>query len=138
MSVEKKASFTAQSPATDDRDQTPSPTRLRHRPSMRNSIYQSKEVDGLKRRNSLFSEAWSDTHKSFRTSTDDLLLPRVSTTSAVDDQIETSNWHSVPLVLALLPAVGGLLFKDGSALITDVTLLGLAAIFLNWALRLPW
>jgi hypothetical protein len=30
------------------------------------------------------------------------------------------------------------LFKDGSAVITDITLLALAAIFLNWAVRLPW
>lgn len=44
----------------------------------------------------------------------------------------------MPLGLALLPAVGGLLFKDGSAIVTDITLLALAAIFLNWSVRLPW
>jgi hypothetical protein len=40
--------------------------------------------------------------------------------------------------LALLPAVGGLFFQNGSAVVTDITLLALAAIFLNWAVRLPW
>jgi hypothetical protein len=31
-----------------------------------------------------------------------------------------------------------MIFKDGSAVITDITLLALAAIFMNWALRMPW
>jgi hypothetical protein len=91
-----------------------------------------------KRRSSVFSEGLSETHKSLRSSTDDLLLPRYKLGSPLASQHEPSHWHSVPLGLALLPAVGGLLFKDGSALITDITLLALAAIFLNWAVRLPW
>lgn len=44
----------------------------------------------------------------------------------------------MPLALALLPAVGGLLFQNGSAIVTDITLLGLAVVFLNWAVRVPW
>ena len=52
--------------------------------------------------------------------------------------LEPSHWHSVPLALALLPAAAGLFFEKGSIVITDITLLGLAAIFLNWSLRLPW
>jgi hypothetical protein len=51
---------------------------------------------------------------------------------------DTSIWQSAPLVFALLPAVGGMFFKNGSAVISDVLLLGLAAIFLNWSVRLPW
>ena len=51
---------------------------------------------------------------------------------------EPSHWHSVPLALALLPALGGLFFEKGSTVITDITLLTLAAVFLNWSLRLPW
>lgn len=31
-----------------------------------------------------------------------------------------------------------MLFQNGSSVITDVMLLGLAAIFLNWSVRLPW
>lgn len=51
---------------------------------------------------------------------------------------ETSNWDSAPLAFALLPAIGGMLFKNGSSVMTDVMLLALAAIFLNWSVRLPW
>lgn len=49
-----------------------------------------------------------------------------------------SNWASAPLAFALLPAIGGMVFKDGSAVVSDVLLLGLAAVFLNWSVRLPW
>ena len=80
----------------------------------------------------------SDAKRSLRSSTDDLLFPRISPTQSHPDVEETTHWHSLPLGLALLPAVGGMVFKDGSALITDVTLLALAAIFMNWALRVPW
>jgi hypothetical protein len=45
---------------------------------------------------------------------------------------------TLPLVLALLPAVGGLFFEGGSAFFTDIILLGLAAIFLRWSVTQPW
>lgn len=86
----------------------------------------------------MFSETLSDARKSLRSSTDDLLLPRVTSSQDHQDGDESSPWHSLPLGLALLPAVGGMIFKDGNAFITDVTLLALAAIFMNWALRMPW
>lgn len=44
----------------------------------------------------------------------------------------------MPLALALLPALGGVLFQNGSAIVTDIILLGLAVVFLNWAVRVPW
>jgi len=50
---------------------------------------------------------------------------------------EDSNWHSTPLVFAILPAVAGLLFNNGSAFVTDVLLLGFAALFMNWSIRIP-
>lgn len=75
---------------------------------------------------------------SFKSSMTEDLYPRANGAARVGDHQETSHWHSVPLGLALLPAVGGLLFKNGSAVITDVTLLALAAVFLNWSVRLPW
>ncbi|KAL8999983.1 MAG: hypothetical protein Q9169_001228 [Polycauliona sp. 2 TL-2023] len=56
----------------------------------------------------------------------------------MSSQSEPSHWHSMPLALALLPAVGGVLFQNGSAIVTDITLLGLAVVFLNWAVRVPW
>ncbi|ROT38799.1 hypothetical protein SODALDRAFT_311822 [Sodiomyces alkalinus F11] len=51
---------------------------------------------------------------------------------------EGSNWASVPLAFALLPALGGIFFQNGSAVVTDVMLLGLAAIFLHWSVTQPW
>lgn len=78
-----------------------------------------------------------EARQSLRSSTDDILLPRVKA-SGLETHHEPSHWHSIPLALALLPAVGGLLFTNGSQVVTDVTLLGLAAVFLNWSVRLPW
>lgn len=57
---------------------------------------------------------------------------------ASEDYDEVTRWHSTPLAFAILPAVGGLLFKNGSAFVTDVLLIVLAAIFMNWSIRLPW
>ncbi|KAH6671583.1 hypothetical protein F5X68DRAFT_264831 [Plectosphaerella plurivora] len=51
---------------------------------------------------------------------------------------DSSNWASIPLAFALLPAVGGVLFKNGSSVVTDIMLLGLAAIFLHWSVTQPW
>lgn len=90
----------------------------------------------VRRRSSNFSDySISEARKNFRSSTDDLLLPKPSATR---QDGESSAWHSTPLAFALLPALGGMLFKNGSSVITDVMLLGLAAIFLNWSVRLPW
>ncbi|KAL1967694.1 hypothetical protein VTN77DRAFT_2951 [Rasamsonia byssochlamydoides] len=90
------------------------------------------------RRNSALSDTVSEARQSIRSSTDGLLFPRVNKDTGVALYPEESHWHSAPLALALLPAVGGIFFKNGSAVITDVTLLILAAIFLNWSVRLPW
>lgn len=89
---------------------------------------------GLNRRNSTLSDSISEARHSIRSSTDDLFLPRVSK----EDSLEESHWHSSPLGLALLPAIAGIFFQNGSSIVTDVTLLVLAAIFLNWSVRLPW
>ncbi|KAI4165678.1 MAG: hypothetical protein LQ342_000620 [Letrouitia transgressa] len=98
----------------------PSSPSLRHRPLGRASTF-----------------ADSTHPQSIKSSTDDLLLPKVRGDSRGISH-EHSHWHSAPLALALLPAISGLVFKDGSAVVTDVTLLALAAIFLNWSVRLPW
>ncbi|KAJ5146023.1 uncharacterized protein N7515_000587 [Penicillium bovifimosum] len=86
------------------------------------------------RRNSI-SDSLSEARNSIRSSTDELLLPRVAKDQ---DEVSESHWHSAPLGLALLPAIAGIFFHEGSAFVTDVTLLVLAAIFLNWSVRLPW
>lgn len=85
------------------------------------------------------SSAVSDFSHSMADSTESLLLPNRAaghTRGKRDD--ESSHWHSVPLAFAILPAIGGLFFKDGSSFITDVFLLGLGALFLNWFVRMPW
>jgi hypothetical protein len=57
----------------------------------------------------------------------------------VADEDGMNNWHnSTPLAFAILPAVAGLLFKNGSAFVTDILLLGLAAVFMHWSIRIPW
>ena len=112
------------------------PPGLRHRPLTRAATFAEPSLG--RRRSSIFSESLSDAKRSFRSSTDDLLLPRASPANDTHDMDETSHWHSLPLGLALLPAAAGLFFKDGSAIITDVTLLIIAAIMMNWALRMPW
>ena len=110
---------------------------MRQRPLGRATTFAEVPRALNRRRSSIFSESLSDAKKSLRSSTDDLLLPRISS-STHNDVAESSHWDSLPLGLALLPAIGGMVFKDGSAFITDVTLLALAAIFMNWALRMPW
>jgi len=89
------------------------------------------------RRSSNLSDSIESTRQSIKSSTDDLLLPRAKSPNIISSH-EPSNWHSIPLALALLPALGGLFFQNGSVVVTDMTLLILAAIFLNWAVRLPW
>ncbi|KAK5990087.1 hypothetical protein PT974_08351 [Cladobotryum mycophilum] len=51
---------------------------------------------------------------------------------------ETSSLAQLSLAFALLPAVAGILFKNGSSFTTDVMLLVLAAIFLHWSVTQPW
>ncbi|KUJ12796.1 uncharacterized protein LY89DRAFT_785374 [Mollisia scopiformis] len=111
----------------------------RHRPpNNRFSTSQDAPAQGIRRRSSNFSDySLREARKSFQSSTDNLLLPKPSATG-LEPKHESSNWDSAPLAFALLPALGGMVFTNGSSVITDVMLLGLAAIFLNWSVRLPW
>ena len=93
---------------------------------------------GVRRRSSTFSDySIREARKSFQSSTDDLLHPHPPTTIPQSKE-ESSPWHSLPLAFALLPALGGMIWTNGSSVITDIMLLGLAAIFLNWSVRVPW
>ncbi|KAK2630102.1 hypothetical protein QTJ16_000922 [Diplocarpon rosae] len=89
-----------------------------------------------RRRSSNFSD--SSLREVLQSSTDDLLLPKAASLTGESIRHDSSAWDSAPLAFALLPALGGMLFTNGSSVITDVMLLGLAAIFLNWSVRLPW
>lgn len=108
-----------------------------HRPLGRASTFADVPSSLTRRRGSTLSDTLDETRQSIRSSTDDLLLPKPLSPHSVSSG-EHSYWHSSPLALALLPALGGLFFKNGSALVTDLTLLVLAAVFLNWSVRLPW
>lgn len=112
-----------------------SSTRGRRQPASRFAT--AEPPLNTRRRSSTFSDlSLNEARKSFQASTDDLLLPKPSGTDHGSG--DSSAWHSAPLAFALFPALGGMLFKNGSSVITDVMLLGLAAIFLNWSVRLPW
>lgn len=87
---------------------------------------------------STFSDSIDDARHSIKSTTDDILYPRAKSHDINLTGHDASHWHSLPLALALLPAAGGLFFEKGSVIITDVTLLALAAVFLNWSVRLPW
>ena len=117
-------------------------------PPLRNRLLKSKtSFDGAlpapappRRRSSLLSDfSLDDAHHSVRSSTGSFLLPKISGNHKHHDlHQEPSHWHSAPLAFAIVPAVAGLFFKNGTAFATDMLLLALAAIFLNWSVRLPW
>lgn len=112
---------------------------LRHRGLWRAATFAAEDAPSHEnpRRNSTLSDSVSEARNSIRSSTDDLFLPRVSGPNDADLHDE-SHWQSSPLGLALLPAIAGVFFQNGGAVVTDITLLILAAIFLNWSVRLPW
>ncbi|KAK3629234.1 hypothetical protein LTR56_005110 [Elasticomyces elasticus] len=89
-----------------------------------------RSPDLLRRRSSILSDATSFT--------EDLINPSTRRAGQALEDDEVTHWHSTPLAFALLPALGGLLFKNGSAFTTDVLLLALAAVFMNWSIRVPW
>ncbi|KAL5356532.1 hypothetical protein BJX96DRAFT_171698 [Aspergillus floccosus] len=125
--------------APNPRVQSPGPLGLRHRGVTRPATSAEVSTRFLnQRRNSTFSDTVSEARNSIRSSTDDLFFPRVVKRDDANLPTEESHWHSAPLGLALLPAIAGIFFQNGSAVVTDVTLLVLAAIFLNWSVRLPW
>jgi hypothetical protein len=93
-------------------------------------------IPPIRRRSSLLSD-YSDTRHSLLSSTDNLPRPNDNDTD-MNPASRPSIWHSAPLVFAILPAIGGLLFQNGSAVVTDVLLLALASVFLHWCVMAPW
>ncbi|KAI9818437.1 MAG: hypothetical protein M1827_000496 [Pycnora praestabilis] len=114
-----------------------SPSPLRHRPLSRASTFAENSDSQDRRRTSHLSDSIEDARYSIHSSTHDLLLPKANKLGH-EISHEASHWHSAPLAFALLPAIGGMIFKNGTAVMTDVTLLALAAVLLNWSVRLPW
>lgn len=67
----------------------------------------------------------------------DLLNPKIQEGGDVSPP-DTSTLGLAALTCALLPPVAGIFFKNGSALATDLLLLGVAGIFLHWSVTQPW
>lgn len=110
----------------------------RNSPSKQFSSADSPSPAGFRRRSSTFSvDSLSEARKNLQSSTDDLIWPKPDAAGQTRSH-DSSAWHSAPLAFALLPALGGMIFQNGSSVVTDIMLLGLAAIFLNWSVRLPW
>ncbi|EMC97705.1 hypothetical protein BAUCODRAFT_68599 [Baudoinia panamericana UAMH 10762] len=118
-----------------DSGNTVSPTRKRpeiqqQASSTRNGTLDPPPPDLLRRRSSILS----DTTQSL----DEIINPSSSKRGSSGDDSEVTHWHSIPIAFALLPAVGGLFFQNGSGFVTDVLLLTLAGVFMNWSIRIPW
>ncbi|CAH0049192.1 unnamed protein product [Clonostachys solani] len=67
----------------------------------------------------------------------DILNPRAKESGELPST-ESSSLASASLAFALLPALAGAVFKNGSAIATDLMLLGLAGVFLHWSVTQPW
>lgn len=67
----------------------------------------------------------------------DILNPRAKQSGELPSS-ESSSLASASLAFALLPAIAGAVFKNGSAIATDLMLLGLAGVFLHWSVTQPW
>ncbi|KAJ1335074.1 hypothetical protein MN608_01809 [Microdochium nivale] len=93
-------------------------------------------LGGLKRRGSGISDGLSDARRDLETSADELFNP--TRTRRRDESAERSALSYTPLVLALLPAVAGMIFQNGAAFFTDLILLAIAAVVLNWSVTQPW
>lgn len=72
--------------------------------------------------------------------TNSILLPRRSRTqeSSSDSDDSQTQWHSASLLFVALPAFAGMFFENGSAVMTDMLMLGLGCLFLYWSVKWPW
>ncbi|KAJ8106180.1 hypothetical protein OPT61_g9710 [Boeremia exigua] len=114
------------------------PSQLRQRMLNRAATFaegaQSSPTRPLRRRSSLLSEL-SDTRHSTRSSTENRNTDAYVRATASEDG---NNWLSSPVIFAIFPAFGGLLYQNGAAVLTDLFTLGLASWFLHWCCTFPW
>ncbi|KAJ4391360.1 hypothetical protein N0V93_004977 [Gnomoniopsis smithogilvyi] len=114
---------------------------VRRRPTSMISLPPSDPGDpsanGMRRRSSTLSDfSMTEARRSFRDGTQDILNPSAANDAPARDA--SSIMSSLPLAFALLPALSGVLFEGGGAVITDVMLLGLVFIFLRYTITQPW
>ncbi|OTB07976.1 hypothetical protein M426DRAFT_317478 [Hypoxylon sp. CI-4A] len=89
----------------------------------------------IRRRSSTYSDySLNDARRGLETSAGELLNP----SKFGSQEVEKSPFSYIPLTLALLPALAGIFFENGSAFFTDLILLSLAAVFLHWSVTQPW
>jgi hypothetical protein len=116
------------------------PSQLRQRMLNRAATFaegaQPSPARPLRRRSSLLSDL-SDSRPSFRSSTDNLLRNTDAQDKLVSVQ-DGAQWLSSPVIFAVFPAVAGLLYQNGAAVLTDMFTLGLASWFLHWCCTFPW
>ncbi|KAI1073873.1 hypothetical protein F5B20DRAFT_574511 [Whalleya microplaca] len=112
-------------------------SQLRQRSGVNNSFSPTAEHSfaDFRRRSSTYSDfSLNDARRDLETSADELFNPG----KASSREVKKSPFAYVPLTLALLPAVAGVFFENGSAFFTDLILLSLAAVFLHWSVTQPW
>jgi hypothetical protein len=103
---------------------------VRRRPTS-NEFNPRMSFEGGLRRSSTFSEySFPEVKRNLH---EDIISP--AGTLAVSHE---NRWTWVPLLFALLPAFGGMVHSNGVAFMSDIVLLGLAAVFLNWSVTQPW
>lgn len=94
-------------------------------------------ANGMRRRSSTLSDfSITEARRSFRDGTQGILNPSAAKDAPAQDA--SSIMSSLPLAFALLPALFGVLFEGGGAVIADVMLLGLVFIFLRYTITQPW
>lgn len=107
---------------------------LRQKMLSRAATFEGSNAPLSRRRSSMLSDT-SDTRHSFRSSTDSLRTAGRHELASLD---EPTHWISSPVLFAVLPAIGGLLYQNGGPILTDVLTLALASWFLHWCVRFPW
>ncbi|KAF1933355.1 uncharacterized protein M421DRAFT_52347 [Didymella exigua CBS 183.55] len=116
------------------------PSQLRQRMLSRAATFaegtQPSPTRLLRRRSSVLSDL-SDTRHSTRSSTDNLLR-NTDAFDKVTSLEEGPHWLSSPVIFAIFPAVAGLLYQNGAAVLTDFFTLALAAWLLHWCCTWPW
>jgi hypothetical protein len=113
------------------------PPLLRQRRFNRAATFTEGGQSDLSRRRSSILSDISESGYSVRSASENLRAGK-DDMNVLTGSDEPSLWHSAPLAFAILPAAGGLLFNNGSAVVTDILLLALGSLFLNWCVRAPW
>ena len=117
------------------------PPQLRQRMLSRAATFaegaQSPSARPLRRRRSSVLSDLSDSRYSTRSSTDNLLrnADAFDKGTALEGGM---HWLSSPVLLAILPAVGGLLYEDGARKLTDLFIMALTAWILHACYMWPW